>query len=90
VLAIAIILLTATILPIMLVLTMPRKEQGWITFQSSREELQLLEQYCKRSQRTKTDVLRSLLRTLQPKLLKKRSKQFDSTEVDLDMFNYFE
>ncbi|WP_442944303.1 hypothetical protein [Nostoc sp.] len=69
---------------------MPRKDQGWITFQSSREELQLLEQYCQRFQRTKTDVLRSLVRTLEPKLLKKRDKRFDSTEVDLDLFNFLE
>ncbi|MBH8576553.1 hypothetical protein I8752_26895 [Nostocaceae cyanobacterium CENA369] len=69
---------------------MPRKDQGWITFQSSTEELQILEQYCKRHQRTKTDVLRSLVRTLQPKLLKNRSQRFDSTEVDLDLFSYFE
>lgn len=69
----------------MLVSAMPRKEQGWITFQSSREELELLEEYCKRYQRTKTDVLRSLLRSLQPKLLKYQRKQFDSGEVDLDL-----
>ena len=64
---------------------MPKKEQGWITFQSSPEERQLLEQYCKKFQRTKTDVLRSLLRSLQPKLVKKQGKQFDSGEVDLDL-----
>lgn len=69
----------------MLVLTMPRKEQGWITFQLSLEERQLLEQYCQNFQRTKTDVLRSLLRSLQPKLLKQQGKQFDSMEVDLDL-----
>ena len=73
-------------LPIMLVLAMPRKEQGWITFQLSLEERQLLEQYCKRFQRTKTDVLRSLLRSLQEQLLKEQRKQFDSGEVDLDLF----
>lgn len=70
----------------MLVIDMPRKEQGWITFQLSREEWQLLEQYCKRFQRTKTDVLRSLLRSLQAQLLKQQTKQFDSEEVDLDLF----
>ncbi len=64
---------------------MPKKEQGWITFQSSLEERQLLEQYCKRSQRTKTDVLRSLLRSLEPKLLKQQGKQFDSRESDPDL-----
>ncbi len=65
---------------------MPRKDQGWITFQLSLEERQLLEQYCKRFQRTKTDVLRSLLRSLQEQLLKEQRKQFDSGEVDLDLF----
>ena len=66
-------------------MTMPRKEQGWITFQLSSEELQFLEQYCQRFQRTKTDVLRSLLRSLQIKLRKQQGKQFDSGEVDLDL-----
>jgi molybdopterin-binding protein len=44
--------------------TMPRKEQGWITFQSSEEERQLLEEYCQQSRRTKTEILRELLRSL--------------------------
>ncbi|MEH2446302.1 MAG: hypothetical protein V7K18_11090 [Nostoc sp.] len=65
---------------------MPRKEQGWITFQLSLQERQLLEQYCKRFKRTKTDVLRSLLRSLQAQLLKEQTKQFDSGGVDLDLF----
>ena len=65
---------------------MPRKQQGWITFQSSPEEMQMLEQYCKQSQRTKTDVLRSLLRSLQPKLPKQQGKQLDSSDADLDLF----
>jgi molybdopterin-binding protein len=43
---------------------MPRKEQGWITFQSSSEERQILEQYCQQSQRTKTEILRELVRGL--------------------------
>lgn len=43
---------------------MPRKEQGWITFQSSEEERLILEQYCQESQRTKTEILRELVRTL--------------------------
>jgi molybdopterin-binding protein len=43
---------------------MPRKEQGWITFQSSEEERQILEDYCQQSQRTKTEILRELVRTL--------------------------
>lgn len=44
---------------------MPRKEQGWITFQSSQEERQILEQYCQQSQRSKTEILRELVRRLQ-------------------------
>ena len=43
---------------------MPRKEQGWITFQTSEEERQLLEEFCQQSQRTKTDILRELVRGL--------------------------
>ena len=43
---------------------MPRKQQGWITFKSSDAERQLLEQYCQQVQRTKTEVLRELLRSL--------------------------
>ncbi len=43
---------------------MPRKQQGWITFQSSTEEQQILEQHCQRSQRSKTEILRELLRSL--------------------------
>lgn len=45
---------------------MPRKEQGWITFQSSEEERQILEQYCQQSQRSKTEILRELVRNLPP------------------------
>ncbi|WP_088242165.1 TOBE domain-containing protein [Calothrix rhizosoleniae] len=43
---------------------MPRKEQGWITFQTSEEERKLLEEFCQLSQRTKTDILRELVRGL--------------------------
>jgi molybdopterin-binding protein len=43
---------------------MPRKERGWITFQSSEEERQLLEEYSQQSRRTKTEILRELLRSL--------------------------
>jgi molybdopterin-binding protein len=43
---------------------MPKKQQGWITFQSSEAERQLLENYCQQSQRSKTEVLRELLRML--------------------------
>jgi molybdopterin-binding protein len=43
---------------------MPRKDQGWITFQTSEEERQILETICQMSQRTKTEVLREMLRGL--------------------------
>lgn len=43
---------------------MPKKDQGWITFQSSAEERSLLEAYCRESHRSKTEVLRELLRSL--------------------------
>lgn len=43
---------------------MPRKEQGWITFQSSEEERQILEQVCQQTQRTKTEILRELIRQM--------------------------
>ena len=43
---------------------MPRKEQGWITFQTSEEERKLLEEFCQLSQRTKTEVLREMVRNL--------------------------
>lgn len=53
---------------------MPRKDQGWITFQTSEEERQLLEAICQRSQRTKTEVLREMLRGL------KQSSDSETTE----------
>jgi molybdopterin-binding protein len=43
---------------------MPRKEQGWITFQTSEEERKILEAFSKQSQRTKTEILRELVRSL--------------------------
>jgi molybdopterin-binding protein len=43
---------------------MPRKDQGWITFQLPETERQLLESYCEQTQRSKTDVLRELVRIL--------------------------
>ncbi|MBD2593555.1 TOBE domain-containing protein [Nostoc spongiaeforme FACHB-130] len=43
---------------------MPRKDQGWITFQASQEELELLEELCRKSQSTKTEILRELVRGL--------------------------
>jgi molybdopterin-binding protein len=43
---------------------MPRKDQGWITFQTSEEERRLLEEFCHLSQRSKTEILRELVRSL--------------------------
>jgi molybdopterin-binding protein len=57
---------------------MPRKQQGWITFQSSEEERQILEQHCQQSQRTKTEILRELVRSLNqqvPTLLQPSKQQ---------------
>jgi molybdopterin-binding protein len=63
---------------------MPRKEQGWITFQSSEEERQILEQYCQQSQRSKTDILRELLRNLTSNPVKTPKKaQNIPPEIDL-------
>jgi molybdopterin-binding protein len=45
---------------------MPRKDQGWITFQSSDEERRILEQICQQTQRTKTEILREMIRQLGP------------------------
>jgi molybdopterin-binding protein len=45
---------------------MPRKEQGWITFQSSDEERRILDQICRQTQRTKTDILREMIRQMEP------------------------
>jgi len=47
---------------------MPRKDQGWVTFQLPEAERQLLEGFCERMQRSKTDVLRELVRTLDRKM----------------------
>lgn len=45
---------------------MPRKEQGWITFQSSDEERRILDQICQQTHRTKTDILREMIRQMEP------------------------
>ncbi|MFN6570550.1 molybdopterin-binding protein [Dendronalium sp. ChiSLP03b] len=44
---------------------MPRKEQGWVTFQTSEEERKILEEFCEQFQRTKTEILRELVRSLE-------------------------
>jgi len=54
---------------------MPRKEQGWITFQTSEEERRLLEEICQTSQRTKTEVLRELVRGLKEDAAKGAQKK---------------
>lgn len=56
---------------------MPRKEQGWITFQTSDEERRILEAFCQNSQRTKTEILRELVRGL--------SAQAESPAVSLPL-----
>ncbi|MCG9893322.1 MAG: molybdopterin-binding protein [Thermosynechococcaceae cyanobacterium MS004] len=58
---------------------MPRKDQGWITFQTSEEERQLLEEICRQSQRTKTEVLREMVRGLKYST----SADVDESEPDL-------
>ncbi|WP_341527942.1 molybdopterin-binding protein [Nostoc sp. UHCC 0302] len=59
---------------------MPRKEQGWVTFQTSDEERKILEEFCEQSQRTKTEILRELVRGLnqhssQPPLITTKQKE---------------
>lgn len=67
---------------------MPRKEQGWITFQSSEEERQILEQYSKQSQRSKTEILRGLVRSLQQQSpLPKPPSQQERQDVGRDVFS---
>jgi molybdopterin-binding protein len=70
---------------------MPRKQQGWITFQSSEEERQILEQHCQQSRRTKTEVLRELVRSLnqpllsllEPSIQQKRQEPSGASEIQL-------
>jgi molybdopterin-binding protein len=59
---------------------MPRKEQGWITFQTSEDERKILEEFCQSSQRTKTEVLRELVRNL----TEKNSHSTLPTEYELE------
>ncbi|MDP5016444.1 MAG: molybdopterin-binding protein, partial [Dolichospermum sp.] len=39
-------------------------DQGWVTFQTSEDERKILEEFCQNSQRTKTEILRELVRGL--------------------------
>lgn len=59
---------------------MPRKAQGWITFQSSEEERQILEQICQQTQRTKTEVLREMLRNVGRSLPPASSQEVEEGE----------
>lgn len=61
---------------------MPRKEQGWITFQSSDEERQILEQICQRTQRTKTEILREMIRQM--------GQSSSSTHLDVNAIEFSE
>lgn len=70
---------------------MPRKQQGWITFQSSQEEREILEQYCQQTQRTKTEIMRELVRTLKQKSLSQsqpsaQPKQESVTNSEAELF----
>jgi hypothetical protein len=40
------------------------KQKQWITFKVSALEMRALEEYCQQTQRTKTDILRELIRRL--------------------------
>jgi molybdopterin-binding protein len=63
----------------------PRKDQGWITFQLPEAERQLLESYCDRTQRSKTDVLRELVRTLDRELLTVEPAQTIQARIPHDL-----
>ncbi|MDM9383860.1 molybdopterin-binding protein [Chlorogloeopsis sp. ULAP01] len=66
---------------------MPRKEQGWITFQTSEEERRILEEFCQQSQRTKTEILRELVRNLSqrsspsPQSIPTKCKDYKDTDT---------
>jgi len=70
---------------------MPRKQQGWITFQSSEEERQMLELHCQQAQRSKTEVLRELVRSLSqplpsssnPSIQPRVQDSVDTAEIEL-------
>lgn len=70
---------------------MPRKQQGWITFQSSDEERQILEQHCQQQRRTKTEVLRELVRSLNQQVsslkLLQPSMQEDYGATEIELFS---
>ncbi|WP_420819787.1 ribbon-helix-helix protein, CopG family [Nostoc sphaeroides] len=45
-------------------MTMPRKNAANLTIQFSLEEKMILEKYCEKMQRTKSDVIREMVRSL--------------------------
>lgn len=45
-------------------LNVSKQQKQWITFKTSALEMEALEAYCQQTQRTKTDVLRELIRKL--------------------------
>lgn len=58
------------------VIKVPKKQKQWITFKVSELEMRAIETYCSQTQRTKTDVLRELLRKLPTYT---NSSNFDTT-----------
>lgn len=46
------------------VIKVPKNQKQWITFKVSELEMRAIEAYCNQTQRTKTDVLRELIRKL--------------------------
>jgi molybdopterin-binding protein len=63
---------------------MPRKEQGWITFQSSEEERRILDRICQQTQRTKTEILREMIRQM-GHLSSSNSNNLNSIEFSEDL-----
>jgi molybdopterin-binding protein len=59
---------------------MPRKDQGWITFQLPEAERQLLEMHCEQTQRSKTDILRELVRSLSQEISAPNPPSFPSPQ----------
>lgn len=71
---------------------MPRKEQGWVTFQTSEEERKILEEFCQHSQRTKTEILRELVRGLHkssspPKSLPSNQEKAETQIFEMEIIN---
>ncbi|MEA5575758.1 molybdopterin-binding protein [Anabaena sp. UHCC 0451] len=71
---------------------MPRKEQGWVTFQTSEEERKILEEFCQHSQRTKTEILRELVRGLHkssspPKSLPTTQEKVETQTFEMEIIS---